>query len=90
MIEAGRTPFWGNLSEIKNLLTVIADYDPKNYRSFYWLGRFHASIRKTEEAMRYFETTVRLDPGHIDARLDMADLYHCTGKIDCNYSGKKI
>lgn len=82
IVKAGGTPFWKNLAEVKELLMVVKDYGPGNYQSFYWLGRLHNYIRKTEEAMGYFKTTLHLAPEHIDARLDLAELYNRAGKID--------
>ena len=58
------------------------DNDPKNYLSFYWLGKTYNRLRKTEKAIENFKTTVRLNPKHIDAHLSLAKLYNLTGRID--------
>jgi tetratricopeptide (TPR) repeat protein len=82
IIKGGGTPFWGDLAIIKRLLMVVIDNDPKNYQSFYWLGKFHTRLRNAEKAIRNFEMTVQLNPKHIDAHLNLAKLYNLTGKID--------
>ncbi|KKK53590.1 hypothetical protein LCGC14_3093260, partial [marine sediment metagenome] len=82
IIKEGGTPFWRNLTKIKKLLMVVIDNDPKNYKSFYWLGEIYTRLRKTEKAIENFETTVKLKPKHIDAHLKLAKLYNQTGKID--------
>ncbi|MGR3301221.1 MAG: tetratricopeptide repeat protein [Candidatus Scalindua sp.] len=82
IINKGGTPFWGNLTEIKKLLMVVTNNDPKNYRSFYWSGIMHTRLRKTEKAIGNFKTTVHLNPKHIDAHLNLAELYNQTGKVD--------
>ncbi len=58
------------------------DNDPKNYQSFYWLGKTYTRLRKTEKAIENFKTTVQLNPKHIDAHLNLAKFYNQTGKID--------
>ncbi len=82
IIKGGGTPFWGNLTKIKKLLMVVIDNDPKNYQSFYWLGETYTRLRKPEQAILNFETTVQLMSGHLDAHLSLAKLYNQTGKID--------
>jgi tetratricopeptide (TPR) repeat protein len=82
IINKGGTPFWGNLAKIKKLLMDVIDNDPKNYRSFYWSGKMHTRLKKTKKAIGNFKTTVHLNPRHIDAHLNLAELYNRTGKVD--------
>ena len=82
VIKGGGTPFWGNLAKIKKLLMDVIDNDPKNYRSFYWSGKMHTHLKKTKKAIRDYKTTVHLNPGHIDAHLNLAELYNRTGEND--------
>ncbi len=70
------------LLRTRELLIVVIDHDPGNYRSFYCLGRIHTRLGKTEKAIGNFKTTVNLKPKHIDAHLSLAELYHQTEKID--------
>ncbi len=82
IINKGGTPFRRNLAEIKKLLLVVANSDSEDYRSYYWSGKIHMRLGKTEEALGNFKFAVHLNPGHIDAHLNLAELYKQTGKID--------
>ena len=82
VIKRGDTLYRGNLTEIKNILMLALDNDSENYKSFYWLGEIYTRLRKPEKAIGNFKTTVHLNPGHIDAHLNLAELYNRTGKVD--------
>ncbi len=82
IVDAGSTPFRRNLAEIKKLLMVVANSDSEDYRSYYWSGKIHMRLGETEEAIGNFKFAVHLNPGHIDARLNLAELYNRIGKID--------
>jgi tetratricopeptide (TPR) repeat protein len=82
VIKGGGTLHRGNLTEIKNLLMVVIDNAPKNYQSFYCLGEIYTRLGKPEKAIENFKTTVHLNPGYLDAHLNLAELYNQTGKVD--------
>ena len=82
VIKEGGPLYQRNLTEIKKLLILSLDYDPNNYLSFYWLGKIHARLRKSENAIGNFKTAVLLNQKYIDAHLSLAELYIQTGKVD--------
>jgi len=82
MIKGGGVPLWENLTKIKKLLIDITKEDPKNYQAFYWLGVTYTNVRMEEKAIMNFTKAVKLKPGQIDTRLELAKLYVRTGKID--------
>jgi len=70
------------LSKTKKLLMDVINNGPKNHQPFYWLGKLHTRLGETERAINNYKLSIHLNPGHIDSRLSMAELYNQTGRID--------
>ncbi len=62
-------------------MTVASNY-PEDYRPYYWSGKIHTRLNKSDKAIDEFRTAVQLNPRHIDAHLSLALLYNQSGKID--------
>ncbi len=62
-------------------MTVASNY-PEDYRPYYWSGKIHTRLKKSDKAIEEFRAAVQLNPKHIDAHLNLASLYKQTGKID--------
>jgi tetratricopeptide (TPR) repeat protein len=82
VIKEGGTLFKRNLPDIKKLLTLSISSDPKNHQTFYYLGNVHARLNKNSMALSNFKTTVLLNPKHIGAHMNLAELYSQADKAD--------
>ena len=71
-----------SLSEIKKLLMDIIKNSPINYQPFYWLGKLHTRLGESDRAILNYKLSIHLNPGHIDSRMNMAELYNQIGKIN--------
>ena len=57
--------------EFKNSLQI----DPKFPDGWYWLGRVELKKGNFKAALGHFSKTVKLDPDHLDAHLELAKLW---------------
>lgn len=57
--------------EFKNAIQV----DPKFADAYYWLGRTELALENVRGAFGNFTKTVELNPGHLEAQIDLARIY---------------
>jgi len=56
--------------------------DPNNATLLYQIGNLYYDAQQYPEAMKYYESSLRINPRGTDVRTDLATAYHLTGQPD--------
>ncbi|MFN7492971.1 MAG: tetratricopeptide repeat protein, partial [Cyclobacteriaceae bacterium] len=64
----------GRLPEAKALMEKNAQANPADVESRFYLGVISNEMKNPEEAKKWFNETIKVDPNHYDAYASLADL----------------
>ncbi len=70
------------LAQAEGALLGVLDIDPDNPRALFNMGFVRTMEGQDVEATEYYERTLEVDPGHMDARLNLARLLLRGGEQD--------
>jgi tetratricopeptide (TPR) repeat protein len=84
--SGGQQPSVGELRQMADTqaqpLLKQLESDPRNSTLLYQIGNLYYDAQQYPDAVKYYESSLQIDPKATDVRTDMATAYHLMGQSD--------